>query len=245
MPARFSSPTHGAEGGRREGQRASEQASEGGGEGAREGRSRPGFPPPPPRPRLAAIQRCGWSRRRGGSLSRPGLAEPRVGVQCAGCPGDGFSALARCSRYCLTRGCLIASSCLLSAESTPILGWSLPLSLLAPCSGDPGPAGGGRGKRPGSRRSAARRPPHIALVQGTPGAAQRAAHVAELTTRRVLQHSPQPAQVGHARIPEHQPGGLQSAREPRQQRSRGSLSNMATARGNNGSAEAAPRRAER
>lgn len=42
-------------------------------------------------------------------VPRPGQVwPPRVAVQCAGSPGDGLSAHARCPRYCLTRGCLTA-----------------------------------------------------------------------------------------------------------------------------------------
>lgn len=73
-----------------------------------------GWPAPPP----AGVPRWGrgWGRRAAAAcavLSCPGRAggqvwPNRVAVQCAGFPGDGLSVVARCSGYCLTRGCLTA-----------------------------------------------------------------------------------------------------------------------------------------
>lgn len=116
--------------------------------GGREG----GWGPGSRRPALSAPA----SRRFGAAAAAGGLGRGagRSGrashaVQCAGCPGDGFSPLARRSRYCLTRGRLTASSCTLPADSTgPRTDPPHPsIAGASPATGTLVPARGGRGER--------------------------------------------------------------------------------------------------
>lgn len=114
--------------------RRGEEKRRGGGRGG-ERRRTARVPAAAPPSSSRRIRRCGWSRRPGGCLSRQGLAEPRVAVQCAGCPGDGFPSLARCSRYCLTRGGLTLRARARSRWRAPLptpASWSLRSLLPLP-----------------------------------------------------------------------------------------------------------------
>lgn len=109
----------------------------------------------------------------------------RVAVQCAGFPGDGLSVVARCSGYCLTRGCLTAG-----CARSPLRGLSFPgAGPGAPSCLPAAPerrAGGGRGAE--GRHAAGRRGAGDAGSRGA-GRARRG---------RVSQGSPRRAQVGRA-----------------------------------------------
>lgn len=174
---RVSLPPRTGRGGR-EGEREGKGGE--GREGGQGSRTRPALP-------LAALWALRAGAAAGGCLSGPGLAEPRVAVQCAGSPGDGFSPLARCSRYCLTRGGLTLRAC---ARSRP--GGLLPLQAgpraLSCLTAAPRPRGrrppraARRGERPGRRRCGAG-------SRGCRCRPQPAAHVAEHTSRRVLQET--------------------------------------------------------
>lgn len=165
------------------------------------GSSRPALSAPASR-RVGAAAAAGGLGRGAGRSGRASHA-----VQCAGCPGDGFSPLARGSRYCLTRGRLTDCDLVHAPRRQHRAPDRPPTPVDCPCVPLKRGSQSRRGAGEGSGRYCTSRGDRSLLEpQSEPG---RGSSSRPTTTVRVSRRNPRPAQVGRVLGGEHRPGAAE------------------------------------